>query len=194
MRISATGRSRIAAIRSVAPEATRPPKSPGCSGVGRHDLVAGPDAEAAQDDVAPLRRRARERDLLGLRSRPRELAAQALALLQHLLEVGPARPPLLQLPALDRLHRLHGRARERAERAGVQVGVPLEHRQARRTATRSMRSPPRPGRGRRARRRRTRRRSSARPRARARARPRGRGSGRSRRSAPRSPAPDDGGR
>ena len=46
------------------------------------------------------------------------------------LEVRVARPPLLELPALDGLHGLDGRARKRAERARVQVRVALEHRQA----------------------------------------------------------------
>ena len=129
--------------------------------VGGHDLVTRTDSQAAQDDVAPLGRRAGERDLLGLRrQQARELGAERLALGEHALEVRPARPTLLQLSALDRLHRLDGRARQRAERARVQVGVALQHGKPARTATRSMRSSPPPGRGRRAGRRRRVRRSS----------------------------------
>ena len=99
--------------------------------VGRHDLVAGPDPQAAHDDVAALGRRPRQRDLLRRRAdQPRQLAAERLALLHDTLEVRAAGPALLQLLALDGLHRLDGRARERPERARVQVGVALQHRQA----------------------------------------------------------------
>ena len=46
----------------------QPAEQPGMLRVGRHDLVAGPDPQAAHDDVAALGRRARQRDLL--RRRP----------------------------------------------------------------------------------------------------------------------------
>ena len=45
----------------------QPAEEPGVFRISRHDLVARPDAEPAQHDVASLCRRARERDLLRLR-------------------------------------------------------------------------------------------------------------------------------
>ena len=60
----------------------------------------------------------------------RERLPEPLPVGERSLEVRAVRPALLELAALHLVHRLHGRARERAERAGVQVGQALEHRQA----------------------------------------------------------------
>ena len=108
-----------------------PAEEAGVLRVRRHHLVARPDAQAAQDDVAAFRRRGRERDLFRLRAQEAcKLAPQRLALLQRALEVRTARAALLQLEALDGLHRLDRRPRQRAERARVQVRIALQHRQA----------------------------------------------------------------
>ena len=50
----------------------------------------------------------------GEAKRPANACAKLLPLGQHLLEVGAARAPVLELPPLDRLHRLDARARQRA--------------------------------------------------------------------------------
>ena len=108
-----------------------PAHEPRVLGIGRHDLVIRPDAEPAENDVAALGRRGGQRDLLGRRDQEaRKRCAKLLPLGQHLLEVRAARAPVLELPPLDRLHRLDARARQGPERAGVQVGKALEHREA----------------------------------------------------------------
>jgi hypothetical protein len=57
-----------------------------------------------------------------------EFSPEHLPLVQDSLEVRSARSALLELAALHRLHGLRCRARERAEGAGVQVGVAVQHR------------------------------------------------------------------
>ena len=99
--------------------------------IGRHDLVARPDAEAAQYDVASLSRRAGESDPVRMRTQQtREFGAEHLALVQDSLKVASARSALLQFEALHRLHGRYGRAGERTKGAGVQVGAAPEHRQS----------------------------------------------------------------
>ena len=82
------GRSRIAAIRSGA-GGDQPTEKPGVLRIGRHDLVARPDAEAAQHDVASLGRRAGEGDSLRLRpQQAREFGAKHLTFVQDSLKVA----------------------------------------------------------------------------------------------------------
>ena len=106
-------------------------EKPGVLRIGRHDLVAWADAEATQHDVASFGRRAGEGDSLRMcPQQARELGAEHLTFVQDLLKVRSARSALLQLAALHRLHGRYRRARERAKRAGVQVGAAVEHRQS----------------------------------------------------------------
>ena len=98
----------------------------------RHDLVAGPEPEAADGDPAALGRRARERDLrrLGAHER-RKRATQLLAKAHRRLEVRQPASTLHEV-ALDPVGEgLGDRPRERAERAGVEEGDRLEDRKER---------------------------------------------------------------
>ena len=87
----------------------------------------GPDAQAVQDDVAPLRRGGRERD--GLRRRPEEAGERRTDLVatgEHRLEVPLTGATLLEVAGERGPHRLHGPARERPVRARVEIGEPVE--------------------------------------------------------------------
>jgi hypothetical protein len=90
----------------------QPPKKPGVLRIGRHDLVARPNAEAAQHDVASLGRRAREGDSLRMRpQQAREFGAQQLTFVQDSLKIRAARSALFQLAVLHLLHGRYGYAR-----------------------------------------------------------------------------------
>ena len=100
--------------------------------VGRRDLVTVGEAEAGDDDVHALGGRVGERDVVGGRADlSREEPAHALAAFDHRLEVGLAAAPVLAFPGAQLRHRSERRPRERAERARVQVGEPVEHREPR---------------------------------------------------------------
>jgi len=101
-------------------------------GVGRDDVVARPESQPDDDYVHPLRGGFRQRDApRGHVDLSGEQRADALAGRQHLLEVRPPAAAVLRLPGAQAGDRLHRRAGERAERAGVQIGVVLEHGKAR---------------------------------------------------------------
>ena len=94
----------------------------------RDDLVAGPELEPAEHDRAALRRRARQRHLVGLGAdEGRERAAELVAQLHRLLEVRQAAAALGEIALDPRRQRVGDRPRERAERPGVEVCDPLEH-------------------------------------------------------------------
>ena len=94
----------------------------------RHDLVARLEVEAADDDRAALGGGARERHLrrIGV-DEARERLTGLVPQRDRLLEVRQAASAVLGV-VLDRLHeRVRDGARERPERARVEVGDPLEH-------------------------------------------------------------------
>ena len=64
-------------------------------------------------------------------TRPASARAGLLAQVEHPLEVLLAEAAVGEIGVELLLHRRCGRARERAERAGVQVREPLEHREER---------------------------------------------------------------
>ena len=96
--------------------------------VGRgHDLVARLEAEAADDDRAALGGGARERHLrrIGV-DEARERLTGLVPQRDRLLEVRHAASAVLGV-VLDRLHeRVHDGARERRERARIEVRDPLQ--------------------------------------------------------------------
>ena len=103
-------------------------EEPRMLGVRGHDLVARSDLQPVEDDVAALRRRRREGD--GVRRRlqePGERRAQLVAAREHRLEVLLTRSPLVEISGQGGLHRLHGPARQRAVRAGVEIREALEN-------------------------------------------------------------------
>ena len=78
--------------------------------VGRDDLVALPEAEPVQDDVAALRRRGRERDALdGHADQLRVLLAHAGAVLEVLVEGGAVEATLHECALLLRGDRVGDR-------------------------------------------------------------------------------------
>jgi hypothetical protein len=94
----------------------------------RHDLVVRAEVEPREDDVAAVRRRAGERHLRRVDADERgEPAAQLVAEAEHPREVRRTEPAALAVRAQLGVHRVERRPRQRAERAGVEVGVPLEH-------------------------------------------------------------------
>src|SRR4029453_17313469 len=96
------------------------------------DLVALGQPEPGEHDVAGVRRRADERDVLGRRLQHRgERLARTLPKRQHLLEVRLAAAAVLEVAAVPFRNCLHRHARERAVCAGVQVGEALEDRELR---------------------------------------------------------------
>ena len=97
-----------------------------------HDLVVGAEIEAADDDVAPVRRRARQRHLLRRRADERaEPRAGFRPQPEHPLEVLLPEPSVLQLVVELRPDGVSRRLRDRAEGARVEIGEPLEHREER---------------------------------------------------------------
>ena len=126
----ASGSGSTATTR--APLTCTGPSSPKCSSRRGHDLVFRPQVEAGEDDVAAVGRRAGERDLLRLGAdEAGECDAGLLAQAEHPLEVLLAEAAVGEIGVELLLHRSGGRAGERAEGAGVQVGEPLEHREER---------------------------------------------------------------
>src|SRR4051812_16802094 len=98
--------------------------------VRRHDLVLRSEAEAGEDDVAAVGGRARQRDAVGPRSdQRRELLADPRPEREHALEVLPSAASALVVPARALVHGPNGCARERPERAGVEIREALEHRE-----------------------------------------------------------------
>jgi hypothetical protein len=95
--------------------------------VGGHDLVLAGEAETGEHDVARVRGRADERDVLrsDLEHCGQRLSG-ALAQGDCLFEVRiPAATPF-EVAAVELRHSIDGRARERAVRARVQVRIALE--------------------------------------------------------------------
>jgi hypothetical protein len=96
--------------------------------VGRHDLVARLQPEPGEHDVAAVGGRIRQRNALRSSADQRgEQSAKRRPRLLHLLDVGLAAPPVLEIsPKLIR-DRFLRRPRERAERARVEVRDVLEY-------------------------------------------------------------------
>ena len=93
----------------------------------RHDLVARLEIEPRENDVAAVRRRHRERDLIRLGGDECcDLRAQLPTQREHPLEVRTVDPPALEVVGQRCGDRLHHPARERPERAGVEVRHALE--------------------------------------------------------------------
>ena len=95
---------------------------------GDDDLVFRPDAEAGEHDVAAVRRRARERDVLGID--PHELGESCAHVgpdLQQAVEVRLPDAAVLEVCPQLLCHRVGCRAGKRPERARVQVRDVLEH-------------------------------------------------------------------
>jgi hypothetical protein len=98
----------------------------------RHDLVLRAEVEPREDDVAPVRRRARQRDEIGRRAHERpERRAGLLAEREHPLEELLPEPAVLELVVELRLHCVRGGPGDRAEGPGVQIREPVEHREER---------------------------------------------------------------
>src|SRR4051794_5321735 len=98
--------------------------------VGGDDLVRGGQVEPGEDDIASVRGRADEGNVLGRElEQAGERLAGALAQGEDLLEVGLSAAALLEIALVPFRHRFDCRARERAVRAGVQVRVALEDRE-----------------------------------------------------------------
>ena len=100
--------------------------------VARHDLVLRAELEPRQDDVAPVRRRAGEGDLLRLDGQERgaSLARTSSRMAERAGEVRLAAAALRQVDELLREHRLDRRPRERSVRACVQVREVVEYRES----------------------------------------------------------------
>ena len=97
----------------------------------RHDLVLGREAEPGENDVAAVGRRGSERDALGTDADERaQLGARLLAQRQHTLEPLLAETAQLEIAPPLRRHRVSGFAGERPERAGVEIGDAVEHRES----------------------------------------------------------------
>ena len=98
-------------------------------GVRRRDLVALTELEPGDDDLHALCGRIGQSDEVRGRTDLRcEQFANPLPALDHRVEVLPATASMLAFPRAQLSHRGERRPRERAECAGVQVGVPVEHR------------------------------------------------------------------
>ncbi len=128
------GRSSNGTTRTLTPRVSRAvasgPSTPGCSSSLVSTLVAGGQVERVDGGVHAVGRGAGDRDvgLLGAeqsRDPPAELVDPRLLVVEPLAAAAPA----LELVAEVALHRVERRARDRAVRAGVQVGDPLEDRE-----------------------------------------------------------------
>ena len=96
--------------------------------VGRDDLVVRPKPEAAQDDVAALRCRARQRDVFDRHVDERsQSGAQTPAELCHVEKLRDAPAAGLELCGEPRRHRGGRPLRQRPDRARVEVREALEH-------------------------------------------------------------------
>ena len=97
-------------------------QQPEVLGVGRDDLVLGPQAQPGQDDVAAVRRGRGQREVLGRHADRRgQTGAHPLPQLEHRVDVRQSAAPQLEVGELLGRHRLDRRAGQRAHRAGVQV-------------------------------------------------------------------------
>ena len=98
--------------------------------VRAHDLVLRPETEPCDDDVAAVRGRVREGEVLGRDvHQGREPGPHLVAQGQRALEVGRPAPPLLERGPLLLDQRFDRGPRERPGRAGVQVREPFEDRE-----------------------------------------------------------------
>ena len=92
------------------------PQQPEVLLVRRHDLVPWGDAQAREDDLAAMRRRGRQRQMVVAHAEQcGDLRADAGAKLLQRVEVRAAASPVLELEVNFRPHRVHRRLRERAE-------------------------------------------------------------------------------
>jgi hypothetical protein len=101
-------------------------------GISRHDLVTRSEVEPGHHDVAAVSGRSRQRD--PVRARPDQLGdlcPHAAAKRKHVVEPGPAPATVLLVEAGPLRHRLERSARERAERARIEIGEALEDRKLR---------------------------------------------------------------
>ena len=131
-------RSRSSACRRLEPAGRRDadararrvqrPEQPEVLLVRRHDLVVRAEAEPGEDDVAAVRGRRRQRDVLGRHagSAPPACRARARAALACPRVVPGPGAALGEVDERLRDHRLGGRPGERPVRAGVEVGDALE--------------------------------------------------------------------
>ena len=101
--------------------------------VGRRDqLVFGAEPETCKHDVAAVRRRRRQRDVLGAHPHERrKLGPQLLAHLEETHEPRVAPTPFADADLVLLAHRVDRRASERADAPRLEVGVALEHRELR---------------------------------------------------------------
>ena len=98
----------------------------------RHHLVLGPEVEAGDDDVAAVRRRAGQRDLVRVDAdEGREPLTQPVAQPEHVLEVRLPEPTVGGGGPQLVLHRVDRRPCQRPERPRIQVRDPLERREER---------------------------------------------------------------
>ncbi len=99
---------------------------------GDDDLVVRPEAEPGEHDVAAVRRRARQRDVLRLDAdERRESRAYVSSQLQKPVEVRLPHSAALQVCLQLLLHRIECWAGERPEGAGVEIRDVLEDREER---------------------------------------------------------------
>ena len=111
-----------------APDACSGPSSPKCSSVVVTTSSLGAELETGEDDVAAVRRRRRQRDVLGADADERgDVRPQLLAHLEEAREPREAAATLADAGLLLRAHRVDRPARERADAPGLEVGVALEH-------------------------------------------------------------------
>lgn len=95
---------------------------------GGDDLVARAETEPRADDVAPVGRARRERDVIGGHSdEATECLAHLVSQLEETQEVGHPGTALAEIAVELPSHRRDHRAGERAEGAGVEVRDVLEH-------------------------------------------------------------------
>ncbi len=114
------------------PRRVQRPEQPEVLLVRGHDLVVRAEPEPGEDDVAAVRGRRRQRDVVGGHAdQRRQLAAHALAQRPRLRVVAGTCAPLREVDERLRHHRLRGLPRERAVRAGVEIGDALEDRKRR---------------------------------------------------------------
>ena len=96
------------------------------------DLVVRPEIEPGEHDVAAVRRRPRQRDVLRLDTHEcGESRAYVGSQLEVAVEIRLPHPALLEVGVQLLLHGLECRPGERAERTGVEVGDALEDREER---------------------------------------------------------------
>ena len=94
----------------------------------RDDLVAGAELQAGEDDVAAIRRRRSERDVLAVDADELgDVCPQRLTHLQEMREPSEASTTLPNTRLLLRAHRLDRSACEGPDAPGLEVGVALEH-------------------------------------------------------------------